>query len=689
MTEETRISETEIRPKPQKMAAVKFSDGYGDPIEIYPDSPLPEHDSGPVKAYLARDPARGAVNYFALICERHLTPRVSLASHYKNISSPNLVSLVSHGVVYWPLVRQQRYVFLYSNPGGARIQKPGEPAALGWRQDAVMESFIKPMAALLKEFKDGNFVHNAIRPSNIYAQTVAGKIQNIMLGDCLSLPASYLQPVLFEPIERAMAQPVGRGEGTLPDDIYSFGVSLAVILRGHDPLQGLADDDIIREKIENGSYAAITGKDRFKGSVLELLRGLLHDDANERWTIEEIMTWLDGRRLSPKQSMKLKKAARPLGYGDKKYLYAPLLAMDMDVDLSETARIVDGGDLDQWLERSLDEEEVTERVANAVRQAREKGTGPGYEERLACNLSVALDPMAPLRYKGARMMGDGIGDALAEAAALKHDVSRYVELFSQGLAYNWLTSSKNTSLDNGSLISRFDQCRNFIRHGKVGYGVERCIYVLSPDCPCFSEKLRDYYVRTPEEMIAAFEDICQKGNAPAMFLDRHSMAFLSAKEPKVIDSFLSDLGSSDEHRRVLGNLRCLGAIQKRLNLPNVPGIARTFVEALPVVYQRYHDREVRAKLESTIKKLAIEGDLAKMAALLSNTEVVSKDYNAFRFAMVEYGDLSREYFNLETRLKDKGVFGKTTGKEFAAITSSILAAIVILITAAMFFSKSL
>jgi hypothetical protein len=669
--------------RPVTSEIARFYDEFGDPVEIYCGKPLPEYNCGPVKAYMAR----GRAEYFALVCEKQLIPRLAAVQNYKTFTTPLLAPLISNGITYWPPAREERYVFLYRNILGKRIHTPGSPEALGWRQETVMEIIVKPMTELFKTFKDATFVHGAIRPSNMFADTgSSGKTQLVMLGDCLALPASYLQPVLYEPIERAMAHPIGRGQGTIADDLYSFGVSLAVILRSHDPLQEMNDQEIIKEKLEFGSYSAITGRDRFKGSILELLRGLLHDEAKERWTIEEVMTWLDGRRLSPKQPLKRKKAARPISYEGQKYLYSSTLAIDIDKNPQETVRIVNEGDLDQWLVRSLEDEEIIERVEAGIKTAREKGTGPGYEERLTANLSIAMDPFAPIRYKGLRLMGEGIGTALAEAAIQKQDVQRFVELFSQGIAFVWLTSSKNSLLDQGSLISRFDQCRNYIRHGKAGYGVERCIYTMCPECPCLSEKLRGYYIQTPEDMLRAFEDLCQKGSAPAMFMDRHSMAFLSAKEPKVIDPFLFELGSSEEHRRILGNLKCLGAIQKRFNMPNFPGIAKVFSDGLPAVYARYHDRGVREKLESTIRKFVADGDLSKMATLLSNADVAQKDFMAFRNAMLEYKELTKEYNNLVQRLRDKGVFGKTTGKEFAAIISSAIAAAVIVTTAFMFLS---
>ena len=259
---------------PPKNGIVNFVDGFGDSVEILCDERLPEYDSGPALAYRARNKDGGAAEFFALVCEKHLTPRTTAAHIYQNISNGAIMPLISRGVAYWTPVKQERFIFLYRQISGKRIHQVGEEMALSWRQETVMETMVKPMAEMLRDFRDSSFFHGGIRPSNMFAANSTGKIENIVLGDCLALPPSYLQPVLFEPIERAMSQPVARGEGTAADDLYAFGVSLAVILRAHDPLLGMTDYEIIREKMEHGSYAAITGKDRFKGSILELLRGM-------------------------------------------------------------------------------------------------------------------------------------------------------------------------------------------------------------------------------------------------------------------------------------------------------------------------------------------------------------------------------------------------------------------------------
>lgn len=671
--------------KTAQTGPVRFKDAGGEDVEIFPSQPLPQFDSGPVKAYGARlTGGRSAGDGIAYVCEKHITPRVHSTQGYRNVSNPVLAPLLAHGRTYWTPTKQHRYVFVYRRVPGEPVQKPDQEAALGWRQDLVMETVVKPMTLLLKDMRDTNFVHSGIRPSNMLAP-IGGKFEHIVLGDCLSTSPSSLQPVLFETIERGMAAPLGRGLGTPADDMYAFGVSLAILMRTSDPLKGLSDDEIIKEKLENGSYAAITGKDRFKGSILELLRGLLHDDARERWTVEEVMTWLDGRRISPKQSTKHKKASRPIAFENRKYIFAPHLAMDLPHNSIETAKLVESGDLEQWLQRSLDDPETQERTDMLVRNVREKGTGQGYEDRLASNLSIALDPFAPIRYRTLRMQGDGIGTMLAESIVLKKDLQPFVDLFMQGMAFSWVTNTKNPAVDQGSLIARFDQCRNYIRHGKIGFGIERCVYTLSPESPCFSEKLKDYWVTSPESLMVAFEDMCQNGNAPAMFLDRHITAFLSVKDSKNVDSCLYELGAPEEYKKILGNLKALGLIQKSANMQKFPGIAKVFAENLPVLLGRYHDRALRTRLETQLRKHAEDGDLSKMSALLSNPETQGQDSHMFRSAMIEYNALRNELATLESRLNERSTFGRSTGREVAAIVSSIIAGIVMMATAAMFF----
>ncbi|GJL85042.1 MAG: hypothetical protein DHS20C02_08170 [Micavibrio sp.] len=668
-----------------KKAAASGVTPFGSSIDIHYGNPLPQYNNGPVKAYVARGKGNMYKNLFALVCEKHLTPRLKAASIYESIINPGLVKLVKRGVVYWPPTKEQRYVLVYEDMLGTPLLEEENKGGLGWKQEAVMEIILPPITDVLRDFKNKDFFHGNIRPSNMFGAG-GSKVEKIVLGDCLSAPPSYAQKTLYETIERGMADPIGRGKGEVTDDMYSLGVSLAVVMRSNDPLAGMSERDIVRQKMELGSYVAITGKDRFTGSILELLRGLLHDEPAQRWTVDEMMVWLGGTRLSPKQTTKRKKAPRPIVLGDKKYLQLPFLAMDLENDMAETQRLVDDGVLEQWLARSLEDSNAVEKLQRAVQFLQDAGCGTGYAERLVGNVSMVLDPSAPVRFKGLNIFGDGVGATLAEQIVLKNDIKPFVDMISSGIVLSWAHEQDNPFLDVATLVSRFDGCRSSVRQNKVGYGIERCLYTLNPECQCLSEKLAGYYVMSPEDMVYAFEDLCDQGKAPALFIDRHSSAFLSIKDRKVIDSYLYDLNASEDYKKILGNLKTIGTIQKRSAMPPMPALAKTLEAMLPVVYQRYHDGNIREKLEKNIKRFAESGDIAKMAALLDSPEVVEKDNKAFRTAMHEYMTLTKEDQNLELRLADKKSFGKKTGQDVSAVISSILASIIILVVVLLSFS---
>lgn len=681
-----QVKEKPKESAPSKAAAVGGGIvAMGTNIEIYPGTRLSEYDVGPIKAYQALEKEGRGEKCFALVCEPHLVPRLRAAPVYASILNSTLLYLVKHDVVYWPPAKQQRCVFVYRDPGAKRMLAPGAKPALAWRQETVMTVLVPALIGALSDFRNKDFVHGSILPSNIFVRgVVGGNIEKVILGDCLTLPPSYTQTALYEPVERAMADPVSRGLGSPADDLYAFGVSLAVVLRSNDPCEGMSEEEIITKKVEIGSYSTLTGKDRFKGSVLELLRGLLHDDRDQRWTIDEVMSWMDGRRLSPKQFMPQKKAQRSFPFAGEKYTLMRLLAMDLARNTSEAVKVIESGELEQWVVRSIDDDESTLRMEEAMKIVWEGNKASGYEDRLLSSMSQALDPAAPVRFRGLSLLADGAGTALAEAFVLKKDIKIFADMFMQGLILNWVGNNARSNIDTGSLISRFDSCRNYLRQTRIGFGIERCLYVLCPEVHCLSEKLKDYFVRSSDDLIIAFEDMCRQGQAPASFIDRHVAAFLSVKDSKSIDSFLYDLDSPDQFKKILGNLRCMAAIQKRADIKALPALARTFRDMMAPVYLRYHDRDVRDKIRKSVDKYAEEGSLVKIAGILSNVDVIGKDRVAFKSAMAEYKNLTAEAERLEARLADKDIFGKSTGKDVAATISTVLSAIVIVFLAIAF-----
>jgi hypothetical protein len=681
-TEEVSAEKEEkLAPKPGSHIIQLNAD-----ITIDTSKPLPRYDNGPVKAYQGIGTGSAPARLVVYVCENHLSPRINVGATYNKIINPTLINLVASGVVEWPGDMRNRYVLVYEDNLGDRIVPDDNGGGFAFDQDMTLNKIIRPMVTALLDMRDKDMVHGGIRPSNIF-NGGSEKMERIILGDCLSVPPWANMSALYLPVDKAMANPVARGRGTPADDIYAFGTTLCVLLREVDPFPNADEETIIRTKLEHGSYIALTGKHRFTGGVLELLRGMLFDDVAQRWTIDEVQAWLDGRRLSPKQSAKRAKANRPIALVGKKYIYPEMLAMDMPKNVSEAAHIIEQDDLDQWLKRAVEDKPLTERVDKARDLANDKGKGPGYQQRLVTRVCIALDPGSPIRFKGINFMPEGLGPALTEAFVQKKEIKHFVDIFSEYFAMQWIDMNRNGNIDAGALMTRYDSCRAFIRQTGIGFGIERCIYYMDPCAPCLSEKVLNYYVRDPEDLMEAYEKISTLPSRPHYFMDRHIAAFLSVKDRKNIDPYLYDLGSEETYRRVLAELKVLATIQKRSQLGNYPGIAKWVASILDPVYERFHDRDLRKEVKDKIEQLKQKGDLTRMAALFDNPAITTKDSKEFFRAIHEYVKLRNERVELEAKLSNQKTYGLEAGHQAAAILACVLSAIVIIGSTFMAISK--
>lgn len=660
---------------------------FNDSITIFAGNPLPVFDKGPVKAFAARGTDKAPPNLFAMICEDYLTPRSSKASNYAAILNPSLVRLVASGPIDWAPAGKQKYCFIYENVLGNPLIRDDIHGTGGIRPEVVLNGVIKPFISVLQDMRDKDIVHGNIRASNIF-DGGNRSFERCVFGECLALPVSYNQPSIYEPIDRALASPAGRGTGTIQDDIYSFGVSLAMLMRHTDPTEGLSDEEIVVRKMEDGTYSTLLGRDRFSGAILELLRGTLHDDDRQRWNIDDILVWADGRRLSPKQATRRSKAARPLLFNGEKYIRPELLARDLNKNVPEARQLVDNGEMEQWLIRALEDKAATARYETAVKQAEDGGKGTGYAEQLVTRVGIALHPEGPMRYKGINVFPDGVGVALVEAYLMKRDLQSYIDFFLHYFITQWVDAQSQTVPDVGAVVSKFDSARAFLRQKNIGSGLEKCLYVMNPEVHCLSDKLAKFHVRSPEDMMHAFEKISRQPGRPAMFFDRHIIAFLSVKDRKNIDPYIHELSQPEAYKRILAEMKTLATIQKRSQMQAFPGIAGWIIENLPPVYERFHDRDLRDDLRKKVDRLKESGDLAKIVVLFDNPITYQEDNISFRRAMRDYHDLEQENVDIHRQLRDESSIGKDTGRQVAAVVSGILAGIIILATAFTMFGSN-
>lgn len=658
-----------------------------DRIKVFYEDNQRKYDRAPASAYRASDTRDAEASYLAYVCEPSFVPRLHAAGAYKSLKSNPVCVLpfVDEGVLSWPHdAKRERYVFVYEDILGENVIPESGSLALGWSIDKVLTKVLHPFSDLLHDFSRKNFAHGGIRLDNFYEHIEADDKSPLVLGDCLSVPASYSQPTLYETLYRSMADPLARGQGTIEDDLYALGMCIALMLRTVDTTEGLADKEIIRKKIEMGSYMAVLEKDRLPSDAIELLRGLLHDDPTERWGINNFLLWVDGKRLSPKQTTRHTKAPRPMSLGEDKFFYLSTLAMNIDRHKGEFVKSISNGSLHQWLSRSVENEELSEQVDLAISKASEKKSKQQiYEDVLVSHVSMALDSMAPLRYKGRNIMINGFGPAWAEAYIRKKDNGVFVEILQNGLAMAWLNQQMAAGFFVASQIARFDQAVKHLAQTRIGFGIERSLYTLCPELHCLSEMFDGYFVTSPEQVIRTFEKLCQQNKVPSKFIDRHIAAFIAVRDSKLIEPLLFELASMEDHKRLLAELRMMARMQKILKVGKCPGIATRFLTIIDPVVKRFHDREMRDKLRKQLDGFAKEGSLIKMINTIDNSALRKKDLGKFRRAIIEHKRLAEEAKVLDEKLQNKSSYDRHIARRVAATVSCVMAVILILFALGM------
>lgn len=651
---------------------------FNDVIEIEMDIPLSEYSNEQVKAYSAKGIGGDTNSYIAMICPSHLTPRSRRGSAYASICGGSMAYLVASGVVLLPGGAGEHYVFIYRDTLGKRVVDSDKNLALGWRPEHVLEKIVAPVISVLRDLRDVDIVHGSIRPSNFY-DGGSEKFERIIVGDCLSTPASMMQPAIFEPLHRCTAQPTGRGTGLIEDDLYALGVSIAMFLRTVDPMARASEDEMILNKMQHGTYSTlITKNDRFTGAVLELLRGLLIDDQRQRWNLDDVLSWLDGRRLSPKQLSKRKRANRQLQFNGQGYFYMEAFANDLFKKPAEAVQLIENTELEQWIQRSVDDARALQRLDEAVAAAKETGKSAGYWDRLLSRVSIALDPEGPIRYKTFAIRPEGFGVALGEAFVMNSNLQSFTEILNSPLLPFWLVTCTDMNMDVSDFVSKFETCRNALKQNTIGFGLERCLYFLNESIHCVSPALKGFHVRTPEDLLLAFEKMAASKKArPALTIDRHMAAFLATKDGKTIDRNIYDLNSPERHRRLTGLIHTFASAQKLYSVRELPNLTRWIADEAKILIERFHDKRVRDDLTKKINKIKEKGDISRIAHLLDDSDLTKRDLLRFQLAKQNYQSLSYEYETLEYKLTMPEEYGRSKGRQISVIVSAIVSSIII------------
>ena len=664
-------------PTPDEAQPTGSVVALGSRVEILTTSPAGDIAFAGGPTCMARFRGDTSPGLVAVVCKNGLAARHDMINTVRSINHPSILKMVENGVVVWPADGTRHFAFAYTRPTAPLMAQSLSDTFAPMGEDAIIHHFAIPMMSGLRELARVGAVHNGIRPTNIYWRV--GSATAPQLGEFLSAPAGYNQPVLFETIERGMCNPLGRGPGSHIDDCYAFGVTLALLILGHNPMKDMEDRAIVQAKIERGTFGALIGNSRLSAAHIELLRGLLTDDARQRWTAADLEQWQTGRRLTPKSSDSGRRASRHIDFNGKEYWQVKPLANALSHNTSEAMRQIEDGSIDKWLRRAMGDETSADHLADARASLKEIGRTGNYEEQLVCRACIALDPSAPIKYRGLAVLPAGIAAMMVDAANTSQNIQILSEIVSSQLVTLWVSMQKEVRPEIVPIGQQFERLRSQIDKVSLGSGFERVLYELNPGLPCLSPIIKTQYVNQPKALLTALEDVAKSGNRGREPMDRHIAAFLVVRDRRSESMFDAAAAPEGSSRRGIALLTLFADMQNRYGPDALPHLAQWLMPLLEASTRRFLGKAARDRTALQLRDSAERGNLSVMLRLLDDQGRVTHDQQEFMAARMLYLNTMKEIAHIEKQLGHRDDVAQTVGKPIAATFSSFLAIIFVLI----------
>lgn len=644
-------------------------------IEILADKKIDTLSTQLTQAYEAVNTQDPTKRLYAVVCNDYLPPRSKSFRNFEGLNNKCMAELIDAGSVYWKSESRRRYVIIFDNIYGKPAFKDLNDRITPLREDAIINKLLIPISSLLSVMKGKSITHGKINVLNLYDNLLDGG-KSFAIQPCISEPVGYSQPVIFETIERGMCMASGRGYGGIETDLYALGVVVAMLMIGYNPMAKLTDAEVVAAKLKHGSFSCLMGGQRIPQGLNEVLRGLLCDDIRVRWTLEDIQKWIAGRRMSPRQAGSELKASRSLDFCGKKYNNLRQLSAAFDEHRQEAIKVIEDGSLKKWLDRALGDRAVGERFEMATHGFMLDLKDPIRAETMITRVIIALDPKAPIRYKGLAMMPDSVGMVLTDAAAYQKNLDTIKSLIQKDFISFWLTCQIDTAstIDATATLGQMEAVRSFIRQKTPGNGIERCLYYLNKEAPCLSPHLKNHYVNGPIRMIMALEELAAQSDRPKDPFDQHMAAYLAVHFSGTKEGDIQLLGAYDLKVKYKAILTLLSSLQSYAEIKKLPNLAQWMITVIESVVNNFHSRKLRKKIKADLDNMAHAGDIIGMMDLIENQAIFKDDIIGFSKAQLEFKKLSKEDFKLQKDLINETA-GLDEGREVSAIICSILAVI--------------
>lgn len=602
----------------------------GEPIgpegrfRLHPDRALGHLDAGTGRAFAVTDSQDPGLARYAMLLAPGQPYRERVAAQFLQRPSLGTICPIASGLVQ--AAGGNRLALVFERPEGGHLGQPG----LTLPEPEIVSGLLPPIFDAIEALAARRLTHRRIRPANLFF--LDAKRTRIVLGECVSMPPACDQPHLFEPIDRALAMREGRGEGATGCDLYALGVSLACLVLGLDPAS-LGDDVALRS--EQGSYVALVGRARLTPQMEELLHGLLADDAAGRWGLDEIRRWRSGANEVSRQRGAGRRAPYGYPFCGREWRMPRLLAAELGQHRREALVAIREPALELWVRHALGDAAMADDMRRAVAAHQGAGGEALADDILIARVCRALDPQGPIRFRDLAAMEDGLAPVLAQAmaGAERGRMKTMADLFTSPL----LIESTPVEGDMTGLAKPFAlSLQSWVRDTSLGAGLERCLYEMSPNAPCYSPLLGGDGAAIPDILRALDRSVADRAPARAVF-DRHLAAFLASRS-RMLERRVMEIARNDRDgiRQALAVVILFGELQQLFKVGPLRKLAIWAAAQLVPGVRSLRRLSTRQRLQDELPRLAVDGDLQKVVEGLDLLQVMREDAKGFTEARAEH-----------------------------------------------------
>ena len=661
--------------RPTYVPGGEKKDDLNSRFTLYPARSLPEFDHGYAKAFEAYDDFNPNRSIYAMVCGNSMPLRQQALTELNTYVHPHLTTLLGWGTVNCSHLGEARTVLFLDRPRGTRLSETIKNQ-VRLHEHRVIDFVLQPALKALLAMREKKTSHGHIHPGNFFVSDTP------QLGEAFSAPCGTQVHYLYEPLERLLADPLGRGDATEKSDVYALGILAYDLMYGLEKIKAIPKEAFIERVINLGSYHLFATNREFSDTFSDFFRGIFNENPAERWGLEQLSQWIGGKRFNMIAPSAPKEASRPIEFIGQEFFSRRMLAYTLRTHWREALKDIKAMRVDRWCEMSLHRPELGEKLDRSMRIAGNASTDAQMNDMLTRVISI-LDPTGPLNSHALSLRPDAIGPVLADI--MHHNGAELPQILSfieNDFGNFWSEQADiNKSAEMSAAIFRLQRARPYLKSQAVGFGLERTLYELNPSMCCQSPLLKPYHVTTSLDALKTLDALASSLGYETSLVDRDIAAFIAAKIDMGKEIRLYDLASvpalADNQELIM--LKLMAKAQQKHARLQLVGLCTWAAMRVEKLIDTIHNRIIRKRLKMQLKKLAQTGNLYEVITAIINVDVSFHDNDGFAKAIA----LHQINHDRMERLNNKDILAykaKRAGGKMAMVISYLALAITSYIT---------